>query len=106
MTDEHKSYGGLRSIGYQHYTIKHKENFVDPKEKNTHTQTIESLWNIFKKKKHHEYGIAWNNINKYCKIFSFFRNSNLTFEEFIKNIRIYFFMLIFLYLIFLCYFKM
>ncbi|KAG0436923.1 hypothetical protein DMUE_3972 [Dictyocoela muelleri] len=88
MTDEHKSYSGLRSNGFKHYTVKHKENFVDPKDKNIHTQTIESLWNIFKKKKHSEFGIAWNKISIYCKIFSYFKENNITFEEFIREVRI------------------
>lgn len=88
MTDEHKSYSGLRSIGFQHYTIKHKENFVDPENKNIHTQTIESLWNIFKKKKHSEYGIAWHKIGTYCKVFSYFRENNISFKDFLRVVRI------------------
>ncbi|KAG0441212.1 hypothetical protein DMUE_1219 [Dictyocoela muelleri] len=87
MTDEHRSYCGLRSEGFNHYTVKHSENFISPDNKDVHTQIIESLWNIFKKKKHLEYGIAWEKINIYCKVFSYFRNNKLTFDDFLKEMR-------------------
>lgn len=34
----------LRMLGFQHYTINHRRNFVDPENSFIHTQTIERLW--------------------------------------------------------------
>ncbi|KAI1700716.1 hypothetical protein DdX_16525 [Ditylenchus destructor] len=41
--------------GYQHYTVNHSENFVDP-ESGKHTQRIESEWQKFKMRHKKEYG--------------------------------------------------
>ncbi|KAG0431935.1 hypothetical protein DMUE_5527 [Dictyocoela muelleri] len=83
-TDQAKVYGSLNEIGYIHFDVCHKRNFVDP-ETGCHTQTIESLWNHFKKKKHMEYGIARKLLEAYCEIFTFFHNNqNISFENFMK----------------------
>lgn len=50
-TDQAKMYDSLDEIGYMHFYLCHKTNFVDPKT-GCHRQTIESLWNHIKKKKH------------------------------------------------------
>jgi transposase-like protein len=49
MSDKWKSYDCLSSEGFVHYSVNHSENFVDPENRNTHTQNIESRWNIIKK---------------------------------------------------------
>ena len=49
MSDKWKSYDCLSSEGFVHYSVNHSENFVDPENSNTHTQNIESRWNIIKK---------------------------------------------------------
>ncbi|KAG0436423.1 hypothetical protein DMUE_4235 [Dictyocoela muelleri] len=83
-TDQAKMYGSLDELGFIHFDVCHKKNFVDPQTR-AHTQTIESLWNHFKKKKHMEYGIAKKRLQAYCEVFSFFRNNrNLSFEDFMK----------------------
>ncbi|KAG0422376.1 hypothetical protein DMUE_6216, partial [Dictyocoela muelleri] len=48
-TDQAKVYGSLDEIGYIHFDVCHKKNFVDA-DTGAHTQTVESLWNHFKKK--------------------------------------------------------
>ncbi|KAG0424852.1 hypothetical protein DMUE_6071 [Dictyocoela muelleri] len=84
VTDQAKAYNKLSDIGFKHFTVCHKKNFVDP-ETGAHTQTIESLWNHFKKKKHLEYGIAKTRLESYCQVFCFFRNhKNMEFEEFLS----------------------
>ncbi|KAG0437257.1 hypothetical protein DMUE_3795, partial [Dictyocoela muelleri] len=82
ISDGAKAYDKLE-LGYQHLNVIHNENFVDTLT-GAHTQTIESLWNIFKKKKHSEYGIAKSRLERYCQVFCFFRdNKDLSFEKFL-----------------------
>jgi hypothetical protein len=51
ITDEWRAYGSaLRNLrGFEHLTINHSLNFVDPDDPLVHTQTIESLWSHAKK---------------------------------------------------------
>ena len=44
VTDDWRAYIGLDGKGYEHETINHSENFVDPSDSSIHTQTIENLW--------------------------------------------------------------
>ena len=46
----------LRENTQQHDSINHSENFVNPQNRQVHTQTIENLWGILKK---------WLNNNQY-----------------------------------------
>jgi transposase-like protein len=46
-TDEHASYRRLSGIGFSHYTVCHKYNFVNP-QNGTHTQHVESFNNALK----------------------------------------------------------
>lgn len=39
----------LRSYGFQHESVNHCENFVDPDDPTVHTQRIESRWSAFKR---------------------------------------------------------
>jgi hypothetical protein len=50
MSDKWKSYDCLEKHGYIHYSVNHSKNFVDPKDENVHTQTVESRWNAIKRK--------------------------------------------------------
>ncbi|KAG0440635.1 hypothetical protein DMUE_1589 [Dictyocoela muelleri] len=42
-TDEWAAYNGLSSLVFQHHTVCHRRNFINPAD-GTHTQNIESLW--------------------------------------------------------------
>ncbi|KAG0427267.1 hypothetical protein DMUE_5915 [Dictyocoela muelleri] len=87
VTDQANAYNKLSDIGFKHFTVCHKRNFVDP-DTGAHTQTIESLWNHFKKKKHQEYGITKSRLENYCEVFCFFRNNkDMSFEEFLKILK-------------------
>jgi transposase-like protein len=47
FTDEHKSYKGLKKLGYKHHTVNHsKGEYVDG---NTHTNSMESFWALFRR---------------------------------------------------------
>lgn len=50
MSDKWKAYNCLKDNGYQHFTINHSENFVDPNNPLIHTQGIESKWAKIKRK--------------------------------------------------------
>ena len=48
LSDEWKAYRSLEDLGFNHKTIKHKDNFVDPNNSEIHTQNIENRWGIIK----------------------------------------------------------
>ena len=48
ISDEWRGYSGLRESGFQHYTVNHSQNFVNPLFPNVHTQGIESFWSRLK----------------------------------------------------------
>ena len=43
ITDCWKAYGSLKDLGYEHFTVNHKKNFVDP-ETGANTNTMERSW--------------------------------------------------------------
>ncbi len=45
-SDKWSAYNRLKSLGYEHNTINHSENFVNP-ENGANTQKIESTWGSF-----------------------------------------------------------
>ena len=48
MSDEWAAYATLEQEGYEHHTICHKRNFVDPEDRTVHTQNIECQWRYAK----------------------------------------------------------
>ena len=44
ISDCWKAYSCLEHEGYQHLTVNHSVNFVDPKDRATHTNNMERLW--------------------------------------------------------------
>ena len=46
-SDEWRAYTRIKHEGFDHYTVNHTENFVDP-DTLRHTQLIECLWNVAK----------------------------------------------------------
>lgn len=49
ITDKWKGYNSLTSMGYNHYTVNHKIEFVDKNNPIIHTQNIEIRWRYLKK---------------------------------------------------------
>ena len=49
MTDLWKGYGNLTREGFEHHCVNHSLNFVDPVNRNIHTQKIEGLWSVLKR---------------------------------------------------------
>ena len=50
ISDCWKAYNCLQDEGYQHLTVNHSVNFVDPNNRATHTNNIERLWREAKSK--------------------------------------------------------
>jgi len=48
ISDEWRAYNGLKKLHFNHKTIKHKDNFVNPNNRIIHTQTIENRWGQIK----------------------------------------------------------
>ncbi|KAG0442619.1 hypothetical protein DMUE_0136 [Dictyocoela muelleri] len=87
MSDGAKAYDNLSNLGFKHFNVIHNENFADSIT-GAHTQTIEGLWNLFKKKKHAEFRIAKSRVEIYCQVFYFLRNNkNMNFEDFLKILK-------------------
>uniref|UniRef100_A0A914QR49 ISXO2-like transposase domain-containing protein n=1 Tax=Panagrolaimus davidi TaxID=227884 RepID=A0A914QR49_9BILA len=59
ISDLWRAYGGISRLpeGYNHYTVNHSQNFVDP-ETGAHTNKIESEWQKFKMRHKAEYGTS------------------------------------------------
>ncbi len=48
-SDEWRAYSKINQNGYTHFTVNHKENFVNPTT-GKHTQLVECLWGVNKRK--------------------------------------------------------
>jgi hypothetical protein len=48
ITDYWRGYRDLNWCGFEHYSVNHSENFVDPDVPWIHTQNIERLWRSLK----------------------------------------------------------
>ena len=71
MTDEWRSYSSIEEWGdYRHFKINHSENFVQPKNKEVHTQNIESLWQKLKRRHKEEFGTSEIFLETYIADFS------------------------------------
>jgi hypothetical protein len=46
-SDEWRAYNRIKYEGFDHYTVNHTENFVNP-DTGRHTQLIEFMWNVAK----------------------------------------------------------
>jgi transposase-like protein len=100
ITDEWRAYGAaLHNLeGYNHATINHTYNFVDPEDSMIHTQSIESLWSHSKRALRKKNGINKNkefeHLVKFMwekKVEKFFRFNEVVimFMAFDYNVEIY-----------------
>lgn len=90
MSDLWASYGGIRAMGFQHLTVNHSLNFVDPIT-GAHTQKIESNWNKAKARHRKHFGTARGMIDGYmCEYMWRKRNiGNNLFDQILVDITLY-----------------
>jgi hypothetical protein len=55
----------LRNRIYEHATLNHRLHFVDPNKPTVHTQTIEGLWSLAKKKLRNQHGTSKDPLPSY-----------------------------------------
>ena len=74
-------------LGYIHVSVNHSKNFVDP-DSGAHTNTIEGVWALVKKKLKWMSGTLYEYIPSYLDEFTWFRNfgKDQAFEQLLKDI--------------------
>lgn len=76
MSDEWCAYRQLQNEGYDHHTVNHTYNFINP-EDHAHTQTIESHWRLAKQRNKKQCGTHRQMIDSYlCEFMYRQRNRN------------------------------
>ena len=72
-SDQFTPYIPLNQLGYIHLSVNHSKNFVDP-DSGAHTNTIEGLWGLAKRKLKSMCGTLYQHIPSYLDEFTWFRN--------------------------------
>ena len=72
-SDQFTPYIPLNQLGYIHVSVNHSKNFVDP-DSGAHTNTIEGVWALVKKKLKWMCGTLYEYIPSYLDEFTWFRN--------------------------------
>ena len=70
VTDQWAAYNGIANLpqGYQHVTVNHSTHFVDPNT-GVHTQKVEGLWSLVKRKYRRINGTSDKNFESYLSEF-------------------------------------
>ena len=86
-SDQFTLYIPLNQLGYIHVSVNHSKNFVDP-DSGAHTNTIEGIWALVKKKLKWMCGTLYEYIPSYLDEFTWFRNfgKDQAFEQLLKDI--------------------
>lgn len=69
LSDQWKAYEPLSDLGYPHYTVDHSRYFVDPRNREIHTQHIEISWcwaKYFIKRKNRKGSELQDHLNEFC----------------------------------------
>ena len=64
LSDEWRAYSSITNLGYEHHTVNHTCNFVNP-EDGTHTQNIESCWRNAKIRNKRHFGTHRRMLDSY-----------------------------------------
>ena len=81
FTDHWKGYLNVSNIGYLHERVNHSRNFLNPRDKSIHTQSIESQWAQLKKYVKSRGKNIKKNLKYYIEEYKFFKNSENPFED-------------------------
>ena len=86
-SDQFTPYIPLNQLGYIHVSVNHSKNFVDPNS-GAHTNTIEGVWALVKKKLKWMCGTLYEYIPSYLDEFTWFWNfgKDQAFEQLLKDI--------------------
>ena len=86
-SDQFTRYIPLNQLGYIHLSVNHSKNFVDP-DSGAHTNTIEDVWALVKKKLKSMSGTLYGYIPSYLDEFTWFRNfgKDRAFEQLLEDI--------------------
>lgn len=87
MSDEWRSYRNVPIHGYDHRTVNHRYNFVNPDD-GTHTQTIESHWRNAKLRNKKQFGTHRGMLDSYLCEFMYrqrYRNRDI-FDQVLSDI--------------------
>lgn len=88
VSDMWRAYEGIDRMGYQHMTVNHSQNFVDPVT-GAHTNSVEGLWSRAKAKNRRRHGIHRHLLDSYMCEFMWrqrVRNRD-AFHEILTHIR-------------------
>ncbi|KAG0428492.1 hypothetical protein DMUE_5817 [Dictyocoela muelleri] len=83
VSDMWRAYIGLEEKGFLHFTVNHSKEWIN-KKTGKHTQKIENLWMIAKKKIHKDYGINANRLQMHLDKFAWEISLNRSFSVFLS----------------------
>ena len=84
-SDQFTPYIPLNQLGYIHVSVNHSKNFVDP-DSGAHTNTIEGVWALVKKKLKWMSGTLYEYIPSYLDEFTWNFGKDQAFEQLLKDI--------------------
>ena len=86
-SDEWRSYNNIENNNFEHQTVNHKFNFVNPID-GCNTQSVESLWNKLKRRIKKLMGVDYSLLNSYLKEWMWKDNiAKNDFNEFLELIK-------------------
>ncbi|KCZ79656.1 hypothetical protein H312_02962, partial [Anncaliia algerae PRA339] len=85
-TDCHLSYNNLQLYGYQHRTVNHSRNFVDPVSRAC-TNHIESMWQKLKGKSKERFGTHRSTLESHIYEFIWRKKFGKSFSKFIFDVK-------------------
>lgn len=85
FTDQHGGYNDLNNLGYNHFTVNHTTNFVNPINGAT-TNHIESKWQKLKQVHKQRYGTHRTTLNSHLSCFMWQERFKKNFEVFVSHI--------------------
>jgi transposase-like protein len=86
ITDCHAGYNNLNNIGYEHFTVNHSRNFVDPRTGVT-TNHIESMWQKLKQSHKQRFGTHRSMLNSHLASFLRKQRFGKSLKEMIEHIK-------------------